>query len=310
MLIIQIDGLSAPLLNWMVLAGNLPQPRRLDPGRQALDGRLAHRRTGDHPGQPGRHPARRLAADPGVPVVREGDRPGDGHQPGPGRRRDRGRGCRPGAGCSPTAASASATTGPATRRPVRAGVQPGRRCRTAGSRGYVRFFSSPQGVARGAGAVRRRDGQGAAPGPPAAAPQRGTRGSSAAAPTSSCGPITNVLLRDLNVSLIAERAGQGHPGDLLRLRRLRRGRAPRRPDPAGVAADAGGPGPGARRAAADHRHACRTRTRSSCCPTTARARARPSCSGTAGPSPRWSTTWSTPPRSRWRRSASPRAGAR
>ena len=78
------------------------------------------------------------------------------------------------------------------------------------------------------------------------------------------------------------RAGEGHAGHLLRLRRLRRGRAPRRPDPARVAADPRRPRPGARRAGADHRARCRTRTRSSCCPTTARARARRSCSATAG----------------------------
>ena len=75
-------------------------------------------------------------------------------------------------------------------------------------------------------------------------------------------PLATVLLRDLNVSMVAEQLTLGAPVVFVRLRRLRRGGPPRRADAARVAADPGEPRPRAqpvRRARARRRPAVRDR---------------------------------------------------
>ena len=58
---IQIDGLSAPLAEWAVRCGQPADAEPLAPVRQPRAGRVARAAAGDHAGQPGRPAARRAA---------------------------------------------------------------------------------------------------------------------------------------------------------------------------------------------------------------------------------------------------------
>ena len=208
-LIVQLDGVAEPLLRWAVRAGNLPNL-----GHWLRTG--SHAMRGWHTGMPATTPASQagiLHGDAGqVPAFRwyEKDtgrlvvtnRPRDAadveprHLDGRGllrrRRREhqqrvlRRRADQPAHGQQRRAA-----------RPLGA--------RLRGVHGQ------PVRLRPGAGARRRRDAQGAAPGPPAAPPQRATRGWPGPARSWRCGAVTNVLLRDLNVSLIAEQMARGAP---------------------------------------------------------------------------------------------------
>ena len=141
-----------------------------------------------------------------------------------------------------------------------------------------------------AGADRRRDRQGAAPGPAAAAARGAAADPPRTARTSLLRGVTNVLLRDLNLALIAEQmmpARRSVYCDFVDYDEIAHHAGPTRPESlaslAGhrpVVGVSGGGGRGRRRA----------RTSSWCCPTTARARARRSGSATAC---RWRTSCSS-----------------
>ena len=90
--------------------------------------------------------------------------------------------------------------------------------------------------------------------------------------------ITNVLLRDLNISLVAEPLLRGAPDDLRRPRRLRRDRAPRRPDAAPSRCGRWRGSTACWHARARGRRGAARLPRSSSCPTTGRRSARPTSS--------------------------------
>ncbi|MEV0285446.1 phage holin family protein [Kribbella sp. NPDC050820] len=208
MLIIQIDGLSAPLLNWMVLAGNLPNL-----GGWIRDGK--HSLVGWHTGVPSTTPASQAGILHGgsrqIPAFRWYEK--DSARvivTNRGRdaaeleaRMSTGRGLLADGGVS----ISNNWSGDADRCELvfsRASLPSHR------SRGYVRFFSSPQGAARGLvlcvaeivkelHQARRQRARHLVP--------RVKRGS----PYIFLRAITNVLLRDLNVSLITDELVKGTP---------------------------------------------------------------------------------------------------
>ncbi|GAB2640051.1 alkaline phosphatase family protein [Kribbella swartbergensis] len=208
LLIVQIDGLSAPLLNWMVLAGNLPNL-----GGWIRDGR--HSMVGWHTGVPSTTPASQAGILHGgsrqIPAFRWYEKE-TGRVMVTNRGRDAaeietristGRGLLADGGVS----ISNNWSGDAERSELvfsRAALPSNR------SRGYVRFFSSPQGAARGLvlcvaemvkelHQARRQRVRHLIP--------RVKRGGAYI----FLRAITNVLLRDLNVSLITDELVKGTP---------------------------------------------------------------------------------------------------
>ncbi|MEV4265527.1 alkaline phosphatase family protein [Kribbella sp. NPDC049584] len=208
MLIIQIDGLSAPLLNWMVLAGNLPNL-----GGWIRDG--SHSMLAWHTGVPATTPASQAGILHGgskhIPAFRWYEKE-TGRVMVTNRGRDAaeleermstGRGLLADGGVS----ISNNWSGDAEKCELvfsRAGLPNSR------SRGYVRFFSSPQGAARGLilcvaemikelHQARRQRVRHLVP--------RVKRGGGYI----FLRAITNVLLRDLNVSLITDELVKGTP---------------------------------------------------------------------------------------------------
>jgi hypothetical protein len=208
MLIIQLDGLSAPLLNWMVLSGNLPHL-----GGWIRDG--SHSLVGWHTGVPATTPASQAGILHGgsgqIPAFRWYEKE-TGRVMVTNRSRDaaelekrmsNGRGLLADGGVS----ISNNWSGDAPNSVLvfsRAALPPTR------SRGYVRFFSSPQGAARGLvlcvaemvkelHQARRQRRRKLVP--------RVKRGGSYI----FLRAVSNVLLRDLNVSLITDELVRGTP---------------------------------------------------------------------------------------------------
>ena len=208
MLVIQIDGLSAPLLNWMVLAGNLPNL-----GGWIRDGN--HSMLSWHTGVPATTPASQAGILHGgsrhIPAFRWYEKE-TGRVMVTNRGRDAaeiearmstGRGLLADGGVS----ISNNWSGDADKCELvfsRAALPNSR------SRGYVRFFSSPQGAARGLvlciaemikelHQARRQRVRHLVP--------RVKRGGGYI----FLRAITNVLLRDLNVSLITDELVRGTP---------------------------------------------------------------------------------------------------
>ncbi|QNE22274.1 nucleotide pyrophosphatase [Kribbella qitaiheensis] len=208
MLIIQLDGLSAPLLNWMVMAGNLPHL-----GGWIREG--SHSMVGWHTGVPATTPASQAGILHGgsgqIPAFRWYEKE-TSRVMVTNRARDAaeiearmstGRGLLADGGVS----ISNNWSGDADRSVLvfsRAALPTGR------SRGYVRFFSSPQGAARGLvlcvgemikelHQARRQRRRNLIP--------RVKRGGSYI----FLRAISNVLLRDLNVSLITDELVKGTP---------------------------------------------------------------------------------------------------
>ncbi|HEY3509616.1 MULTISPECIES: alkaline phosphatase family protein [Kribbella] len=208
MLIVQIDGLSAPLLNWMVLAGNLPNL-----GGWIRDGN--HSLQTWHTGVPATTPASQAGILHGgsthIPAFRWYEKE-TGRVMVTNRARDAaeiekrmstGRGLLADGGVS----ISNNWSGDAERCELvfsRAALP------TSRSRGYIRFFSSPQGAARGLilcvaevikelHQARRQRVRHLVP--------RVKRGGGYI----FLRAITNVLLRDLNVSLITDELVKGTP---------------------------------------------------------------------------------------------------
>ncbi|HEY4570912.1 MAG TPA: alkaline phosphatase family protein [Kribbella sp.] len=208
LLIIQIDGLSAPLLNWMVLAGNLPNL-----GGWIREGK--HSMVAWHTGVPATTPASQAGILHGgsqqIPAFRWYEKE-TGRVMVTNRGRDAaeietrmstGRGLLADGGVS----ISNNWSGDAEKCELvfsRAGLPDSR------SRGYVRFFSSPQGAARGLilcfaemikelHQARRQRARHLVP--------RVSRGGGYI----FLRAITNVLLRDLNVSLITDELVKGTP---------------------------------------------------------------------------------------------------
>ena len=208
LLMIQVDGLSEPLLNWMVMSGNLPNL-----GGWIRDG--SHSMLGWHTGVPATTPA----SQAGILHGGSGQIPGfrwyekeSGRVMVTNRARDAaeiearistGRGLLADGGTS----ISNNWSGDAPKSVLvfsRAALPTGR------SRGYVRFFISPQGAARGLvlcvaemvkelHQARRQRRRNLVP--------RVKRGGSYI----FLRAISNVLLRDLNVSLITEELVKGTP---------------------------------------------------------------------------------------------------
>jgi hypothetical protein len=208
LLIVQIDGLSAPLLNWMVLAGNLPNL-----GGWIRDGH--HSMLEWHTGVPATTPASQAGILHGgskyIPAFRWYEKE-TGRVMVTNRGRDAaeleermstGRGLLADGGVS----ISNNWSGDAEKCELvfsRAALPNSR------SRGYVRFFSSPQGAARGLvlcvaemikelHQARRQRARHLVP--------RVKRGGGYI----FLRAITNVLLRDLNVSLITDELVRGTP---------------------------------------------------------------------------------------------------
>lgn len=208
LLVVQLDGLSAPLLNWMVLSGNLPTI-----GGWIRSG--SHSMVGWHTGVPATTPASQAGilhrGSGQIPAFRwyEKDtarvmvtnRARDAAEIE--ERMSTGRGLLADGGAS---ISNNWSGDAATSLFVfsRAGLPSSR------STGYVRFFSSPQGLARGLvlsvgemvkelHQARRQRRRRLVP--------RVKRGGSYI----FLRAVSNVLLRDLNVSLITEQLIQGTP---------------------------------------------------------------------------------------------------
>ncbi|WP_432949960.1 alkaline phosphatase family protein [Kribbella sp. CA-253562] len=208
MLIIQIDGLSEPLLNWMVMSGNLPHL-----GGWIRDG--SHSMLGWHTGVPATTPASQAGILHGgsgqIPAFRWYEKE-TGRVMVTNRSRDAaeiearmstGRGLLADGGVS----ISNNWSGDAPNSVLvfsRAALPPTR------SRGYVRFFTSPQGAARGLvlcvgemikelHQARRQRRRKLVP--------RVNRGGAYI----FLRAISNVLLRDLNVSLITDELVKGTP---------------------------------------------------------------------------------------------------
>lgn len=208
LLIIQLDGLSAPLLNWMVMSGNLPHL-----GGWIRDG--SHSMVGWHTGVPATTPASQAGILHGgsgqIPAFRWYEKD-TGRVMVTNRSRDAaeiearmstGRGLLADGGAS----ISNNWSGDAPKSELvfsRAALPNGR------SRGYVRFFSSPQGAARGLvlcvaemikelHQARRQKRRNLVP--------RVNRGGSYIVLRA----ISNVLLRDLNVSLVTDELIKGTP---------------------------------------------------------------------------------------------------
>jgi hypothetical protein len=208
LLMIQVDGLSEPLLNWMVMSGNLPHL-----GGWIREG--SHSMVGWHTGVPATTPASQAGILHGgsgqIPAFRWYEKD-TGRVMVTNRSRDAaeiearmstGRGLLADGGAS----ISNNWSGDAPKSELvfsRAALPNGR------SRGYVRFFSSPQGAARGLvlcvaemvkelHQARRQKRRNLVP--------RVNRGGSYI----FLRAISNVLLRDLNVSLVTDELIKGTP---------------------------------------------------------------------------------------------------
>lgn len=207
-LIIQLDGLSEPLLSWAVKAGNLPNL-----GRWLRNG--SHAMTGWHTGMPATTPASQAGILHGdvsqVPAFRwyekasgrlvVTNRPRDAAEVE--KRISNGRGLLADGGVS--ISNVFSGDAPVSLLTFSNASLPGR-----SARGYLAFVASPLGLARAvvlsigemlkeiqqARRQRRRD----------VYPRVGRHGAYVALRA-----VTNVLLRDLNVSLIAEQMSRGAP---------------------------------------------------------------------------------------------------
>jgi hypothetical protein len=207
-LVIQVDGLSEPLLSWALKAGNLPNL-----GRWVRDG--SHAMTGWHTGMPATTPASQAGIMHGdasqVPAFRwyEKDtgrlvvtnRPRDAADVE--KRISNGRGLLADGGVS--ISNVFSGDAPVSLLTFSNAALPGR-----SARGYLAFVASPYGLARAlvlsigemlkevqqARRQRRRD----------VYPRVSRHGSFVALRA-----VTNVVLRDLNVSLIAEQMSNGAP---------------------------------------------------------------------------------------------------
>jgi hypothetical protein len=208
LLIIQFDGLSAPLLNWMVLAGNLPTL-----GGWIRDG--SHSMVEWYTGVPATTPASQAGILHGgsgqIPAFRWYEKE-SGRVMVTNRARDAaeiearmstGRGLLADGGVS--ISNNWSGDAPESLLVFSSAALPSGR-----SRGYVRFFTSPQGAARGLvlcvaemikelHQARRQRRRNLVP--------RVKRGGSYI----FLRAISNVLLRDLNVSLITEQLVKGTP---------------------------------------------------------------------------------------------------
>ncbi len=207
-LIVQIDGLGADLLGWAVKAGNLPNL-----GRWLREG--SHRTVAWHTGLPSTTPASQAGIMHGnvtdVPAFRwyERDtgrlmvtnRPSDAAVIE--KRLSDGRGLLAGGGASiSNIFSGDATTSLLT---VSNAALPGR-----SARGYAAFMANPYGLARGlilsAGEMVKEIHQARSQRRRGILP-RVRRGGAFIVLRA----VTNVLLRDLNVALIAEQMARGTP---------------------------------------------------------------------------------------------------
>ncbi|HWG98981.1 MAG TPA: phage holin family protein [Pilimelia sp.] len=208
LLVVQLDGVSAPLLRWAVKAGNLPH----------IGGWLragSHRLRSWHTGLPATTPAAQAGLLHGtarqVPAFRwyekdtgrlvVANRPRDAAEVQ--ARISTGRGLLAGGGAS--IGNVFSGDAPISLLTVSDAALPGR-----SARGYAAFMTSPYGfaraVVRGVGELvkelhqarrqRRRDVRPRVPRGGAYLLLR---------------PVTNVLLRDLNVSLVAEQMARGAP---------------------------------------------------------------------------------------------------
>ena len=286
MLVVQLDGVAAPVLR----AGHR--------GRARAEHRSAGSTTGDapprglvgadpvdDPREPGRPAARRLGPDPGVPLVGPGPRPARRDQPPGGRRARRAAADRRARACSRAAASAISTMFSGRRRdgvrrdePV-AHQGPRRRPRPGtGVRAVLRepvragACGQRSPSARWSRSCTRPAASGSATCEPRDLPRAAGTSCCAASRTCCCGTSTRRS---------SPRRCCAAPRGLRRPRRLRRDRAPRRPDPARVAALARGPRPGARHPrAGGRRRAARLRDRRALRPR-AGARRRPTSSSGA-----------------------------
>jgi type I phosphodiesterase/nucleotide pyrophosphatase len=209
LLVIQLDGLSAPLLDWMVMAGNLPHL-----GGWIRDG--SHARVGWHTGVPATTPASQAGilhgASDQIPAFRWYEK-ATGRVMVTNRGRDAeeiqtrlstGRGLLADGGVS--ISNNWSGDAPTSMLVIsHAGLLPNAR-----DQGYVRFFSSPQGLARGlvlsVAEMVKELHQGRRQRRRRLVP-RVKRGGSYIALRA----LSNVLLRDLNVSLIAEQLVKGAP---------------------------------------------------------------------------------------------------
>ncbi|WP_239151871.1 phage holin family protein [Virgisporangium aurantiacum] len=207
-LIVQLDGLSEPLLNWAVKAGNLPNL-----GRWLRNG--SHAMTGWHTGMPATTPASQAGIMHGevgqVPAFRwyeketqrlvVTNRPRDAADVE--KRISNGRGLLADGGVS--ISNVFSGDAPVSLLTFSNASLPGR-----SARGYLSFVASPYGLARAlvlsigemlkeiqqARRQRRRD----------VYPRVARHGAYVALRA-----VTNVVLRDLNVSLIAEQMSKGAP---------------------------------------------------------------------------------------------------
>ena len=279
-LFLQIDGLAHDVLRRAVRDGNVPTLAGWLAARQPPAHRVEDRLVVADRRQPGRHPARLQPRHAGLPLAREGDRPAAGVQPAAGRRRDR--------------AAPLHRPRPAARRRREPRQRVHRRRRATS----VLTMPAP---GAGAGRDRRRLLRLllANPTPRPHPARRSWRGRPRDAPGAGAAPpgrpAAGAARRRLPAA--ARLHDRRHPrrhrrdadrrharralGRLRRLPRLRRGRAPLRRRAAttrwrrcagSTASSAGWSGP---------RPTARGRTGSSCSPTTARARARRSATGTA-----------------------------
>ena len=117
LIVVQIDGLAAPILRNAIRVGITPEDGQLGPLRAVPPGRVGVRAAVPDLGEPGGDPPRQQRQHPGLPLVREGDRAPAGLEPPGGRDRDRAPGLERARACWRPAGPAWATcsAGDATR---------------------------------------------------------------------------------------------------------------------------------------------------------------------------------------------------
>ena len=279
--IIQIDGLAAPLLRAQVRAGNLPTLSRwIRGGSHRMIEWTALPAVADVR-QPGGPAAREQRRHPGLPLVREGGPAAAGLQP-PGGRREIERRLSTATGSWPTAAPASTTCSAAMRRSRRLTMSTVdvNKDQAGATRSLVLLPAQPVQPRAGDRPHARRGGEGGLPGAPAA-----RRGIEPRMHRGGTYPFlraaTNVVLRDLNLALVTEQMLRGDAGRSTSTSSTttRSRTTPGRSGPRRSTRSRGSTGRSAGSRA--RRRAARDRTGSSSSRTTARARARRSASATA-----------------------------